>query len=118
MFIHRKDMWAIVAQTDRNKNPIPFEIEFVTADQNRQTGGEIKHIAQAILYKKHKSRAAGFSKPAANTNNTIAGVPTSNNTLPNHYQNQTLNLYDLDQQKIIKIHTQLILSINKHEILP
>jgi hypothetical protein len=70
-----------------------FSIEFVTADKTRNKGGEIRVIQRAQMYRVGKSRAQ-------------------------HWKHSTRNLLDIEQNKIVTVHRDLILMVDNKLIRP
>ena len=102
-FLSRKDALVMISQ-----NNFVFSINFVTANRQKQTGGKIMTINKAVVNAKYNKVLA----PKKNYNNETTQVQ------PNNFENQTINILDLDTNQIIKVHIQLITRINDIKIIP
>lgn len=83
----------------------PFDIEVVTADVKRGTGGRVIAYANATKAKRDGSK---LSKPMD------LKLPTRN---PQHYLNSTRNITLLKERETRKIHIRLITKINGKIVL-
>jgi hypothetical protein len=101
-----QDALAILEETDSKGVPRPFSITFCTADETRQTGGEIIHYPRAIW---HVAGGRVRSAPAADDTPPTSQKRTKR---PNHAQHWTRNIRALDSDQIRKLHIHLILEIN------
>lgn len=86
--------------------PVPFSIQFTTANRSKGTGGEIIEVKRAILSKNRK----GIPRFAKNDS-----VPQSKRS-PNHFANATRNIWSLDAERFFKVHIRLINKINNEEV--
>ena len=100
-----KDALKMMDRLDHKGNPIPFTLEFVTADRKRDSGGRWITAAGAILSKhnrnlpQHVRRVDGFGgskKPAS-------------------HENQQRNIQTPDGM-ITTVHIRLIMSFNGHPV--
>lgn len=87
-----------------------FDMEFITADEKRGTGGElIQVIDWQIPGRQGKDPASG---------STAAETPITRHTrCPNHDDHGTLNIHHPETNQIRKIHISLIQSFNGKRIL-
>jgi hypothetical protein len=92
---------AILESCDENGVPVPFEIEFCTADQERGTGGEIIRYERAIWHIKN-----GYKKATPEPVDKRKTGPTAKKF---HW---TRNIRAVDSDQIRKLNAHLILSIN------
>lgn len=101
-----KDVLKLMNRTDSKGVPIPFKIEFVTADRHRDTGGKWLKIDGAILSKLnkllpiHMRRSDGFAgskKPAS-------------------YENAQRNIQAPDGS-IVSVHIYLMKRFNDYDIV-
>ncbi|QCR23077.1 hypothetical protein [Pontibacter sp. SGAir0037] len=88
----------------------PFDIAYVTLDQRRKTGGEIKRYTQCLLsgIKQKKGKATTGANPKPES--------TSWAKNPNHFDNATRNLTLPNGQKR-KLHIWLITEFNGMKVL-
>jgi hypothetical protein len=91
--ISLKEAEQFMTTPDRRGEYPVFAIEFVTADKARNKGGEIRVIERAQMYKVGKRRAQ-------------------------HWKNSTRNLLDVENNKIVTVHRDLILSVDRKFIRP
>lgn len=97
-----------MSKKDRKGNSIPFSIEFVTADLNRDKGGEIKTLANAVMVtpsywrKTNKGFKMGLTRPKK---------------VQNHFENMTRNIRQLNDTAIVKIHIWLITKFNGQNVV-
>jgi hypothetical protein len=118
-YVKREKALYLLTQTDPHKNPIPFSITFITADLNRNTGGEVITLEKAVLFSNHQKVRAKIQSPRL-----PAQLPKGGNFTPK--QNSpfggrgadTYLLVCLHTQKLYLVHTQLICEINHLPILP
>lgn len=96
---------AIMEDTDAKGVPRPFSIMFCTADESRQTGGDIIRYEQAVWHIN-----GGRIKTA--TTEPKAAKPGKKGKSPNHNANWTRNIRALNADQIRKLHIHLILEIN------
>jgi hypothetical protein len=47
--VELREVLEDMERVDVHGNPVPFEIKFVTADERRKTGGDIKHFGKAVM---------------------------------------------------------------------
>lgn len=98
--IEIQDVVATMLKLGRNKQPVPFSIEFVTANTRTKVGGQI------IMFKKASvvfTNQSGTRK----LNAQRAVKRTSNN-----HTNGTINIQELGSQKIVTVHLWLIREFN------
>lgn len=77
--------------TDKMGRPIPFDLEYVTANLSKGTGGDTK-------------TASKFVK--------LRGKTTNAKTNANHFLNNTINIMPLGGGPITKVHVMLIKKFN------
>ncbi len=97
---------------DHKGNPVPFDVQFVTADRARKTGGAIEELKGVVL-----SNAKRKKKPQRIT----AAMPDDlgdrpNGKRPNHYVNRTRN-FMLPNNQVRKAHISLITHMNGEVVL-
>lgn len=92
---------------DRKGNALPFTIEFVTADLNRDKGGEIKTLTNAVLVTPAHWRKKRMSTGATRQEKKAG---------PNHFDNMTRNIRQLNDTAIVKIHIWLITKFNNEKV--
>lgn len=81
----------VIRQTDKLHRFIPFDLEFVTANVRKQTGGEVKQMTDMVyLPPKRKGHAKN----------------------PNLYMNSTINIMPAGGGPITTVHLILIRKIN------
>jgi hypothetical protein len=95
---------------DHNDKAVPFDMEYVTLDQQRNTGGEIRLLNSVIVSGlKRKSKAKQHEEK-------VKQLQNDSSRHPNHFENSTLNLVD-KQNNYTKIHLRLILSFNGKTVI-
>lgn len=94
--ITTRDMLAEMRKTDRNGNPIPFDVTFVTCDRQRNTGGKVKSLTGAYMNRTELDRTERERKKT--------GVQY-------HYRNATRNLKTANGD-LTKVHIYLITRFN------
>jgi hypothetical protein len=104
--IYFKDMMDKMRQTYQGK-PIPFDIEFVSYDIARKTGGEIIAYKAVVLADTHKE-AKKYVK--------TGGAPEKSASQPAHKANQTANLFIPETGQIRKFHPRLVISFNNEKV--
>lgn len=103
----------------------PFDLIWVTADRQRQRGGEILTAKGARQVMKRKPQS-GNRKPeyivrsarrrVHGGSDPVSGHPVSDTRNPNHYAHGTRNIR-LSNGKVRKVHIQLIDSINGMKVV-
>ncbi|AWW31835.1 hypothetical protein DN752_17800 [Echinicola strongylocentroti] len=104
--IRLKDALKLMDRLDHKGNPIPFTIQFYTADRRRNEGGMKKEIKGGILSKHNKSL------PLYKRN--VDGFGSSKS--PRHHYNATRNI-QAPEGSITKVHIRLIKQFNGMEIV-
>lgn len=108
---------------------VPFSIVYVTADRQKQTGGDFVTHAYAIKHSNltGKRKVKRFATPT--NQSEVNGTPPlgAGGLGPNHFKNQTTNLAILARDshthklvftgEIKKIHYRLVLFINQKEVM-
>lgn len=89
-------------------NPIPFSISYVTADQEKQTGGEYKTYKGAFLSYQNKSGTRTY---------TGKEVERKVKKHTNHWVNGTRNIMVQGGNRLRCIHIWLILEFNGKEVI-
>lgn len=92
-----KDMLNTMMMRGQDRDFIPFSIEFVTCDQHKHIGGKLIRFDHAVF-------VGGPSRKAKDRN-------------PNHYENNTRNIRHLNSDRMVKIHTHLVLKFNGMEVV-
>ena len=96
---------AVLYVMDRGER---FDIEFVTADRKKGTGGELKTMTNCVLYSAYKKDRPVDIKVEA------AAVLSKN---PRHFQNSTRNIYCMHSRETRKVHLRLITRFNGKQVL-
>lgn len=96
----------------------PFDLVWITADRQRQRGGEILTAkgAQQPLKRKPKGSSAKEDGCTAQRPGDSPGGGSLHSRNPNHYAHGTRNIR-LATGKIRKVHIQLIDSINGMKVV-
>jgi len=92
-----KDMLNTMMMRGRDRDLIPFSISFVTCDQKKHQGGKLIHFDSAVF-------VGGPSRKDKARN-------------PNHYENHTRNIRHLNSDRLVKIHSHLVLKFNGMEVV-
>lgn len=95
-------------RTDHRNNPVPFSVQFVTADLSKKTGGEIIDLKGVVLPWAQKKKNKSTSQEPRNAN--------SQGKKPGHYKNRTRNFL-LPNGEIRKAHISLITKFNEQVVL-
>ena len=91
---------------DEKNQPVKFQMKFVTANRDKNTGGEIIEIKDACKCIGKKAGKVIFDKRPA---------PDINSKNPNHWVNSTRNVL-LPNGLIRKIHIRLIIEFNGQKV--
>lgn len=83
-----------------------FDIEFVTCDRKRNTGGALKGLTNCIYPQ---------TKQKAETTGEVSKESVTK--APRHYRNSTLNLQQLGNREITKVHIRLITKLNGVQVV-
>ncbi|MGV3588601.1 MAG: hypothetical protein ACO1OF_16465 [Adhaeribacter sp.] len=105
-----KDALAQMEKKDERNWPVPFTIEFVTADRERNTGGEVIRLEKVVLARDVK----GLKKK---TSAILDSTEPDRAANPNHWLNGTRNLYHTQSQQIRKCHIRLITKFNGQPVI-
>ena len=89
-----------------------FDIEFVTCNRKKGTGGAIRRITNCIQYGTGRSARP---KPVVVGDETTDAVKKS----PHHFENSTRNIYSFaaGEKTIRKVHLRLITRFNGKRVL-
>lgn len=82
-------------QTNRAGNPIPFDLEYVTANQKTGDAGDVK---SALQFVKLNPKTINATKSA------------------NHFMNSTINIMPAGGGPITKVHVMLIRKFNNQTV--
>lgn len=93
---------------DQMGNPIPFNIEFVTANEATGEGGEIKRYVNAIMLSHNHHRV--------NKGKKIRQIKSSRKRA-NHWRNATRNIQLKGDNRIRKINIWLITQFNDEPVV-
>jgi hypothetical protein len=104
--IKLRDALKLMECKDKKKTPVPFSIEFVTANRKKGTGGIITKKTGCILAK--------FNKKLPQYVRNADGGGKSHQ--PKHHSNQTRNI-QLPEEGIVKVRIRLITQFNEMEII-
>lgn len=116
---------------DRNGNPLPFSIVFVTADRKLNIGGDIhiignrtvqvetlrRRIRGAIFTESRAIRVVGLHNGAVIVNAPKVPSPAETRD-PHHFKNSTVNVMILSSRAIRKVHPRLVLYFNDKKVIP
>lgn len=103
----KEALWTIYDDT-----PGTFAITFTTANEKHKTGGDSIHIPRATRL----ANKLTPNQPGKTAIHTTTAPPIPGKS-PHHEENGTINLWDCDTEKIIKIHTDLITKFNDKTII-
>jgi len=98
--IEKKEAFKVFHKLDRYRKPIPFSIRFVKANRQKGTGGQILQLKRVILLK--------YAKGVPKAMNQVGS-----SRMPTHRKIKVINLFDLDKEKIYRVHLYLILNVNQ-----
>ncbi|MGI4865442.1 MAG: hypothetical protein ACRYFZ_16080 [Janthinobacterium lividum] len=87
---------------DRQGQPVPVQIEFVTCDEKKGTGGELVSLDGVVLAKLTTSAAPKVGRPTSEFFGKRA----------NEWHNGTRNFYHVVSQQVRKVHIRLITQFN------
>lgn len=90
---------------DANGNPLPFSLEFVTCDVNRNTGGDIKRYAKAYLSGAEVDRIDQAEK-----------IVKKRSGRQSHFKNATRNIKTTDGE-LHKVHIFLMTKFNGKTVI-
>jgi hypothetical protein len=93
-------------ETDKAGQLKPFSIEFVKADRNKKTGGDIVSIEKAVILKR-----MNYSSTTS-----TAVQQSGKNKKSNHWENSTRNILLPNGQKR-KLHIRLITKFNGQPVI-
>jgi hypothetical protein len=93
---------------DRKGNAIPFKVEFITADLQRNTGGEVRSLTNAVMVTPSFWR----KKKKVMVHTTLTPKKGQN-----HYENMTRNIRQLNDTATVKIHIWLITKFNNENVV-
>ena len=94
-------------EVDRDGNPVPFSIKYVTYNRKNKTGGEVVSIAQAM---KCVTKRGG--KIIYDTREKSGSKRN-----PNHFKNSTRNLNIVGTDQIRKSNIRMIIEFNGQKVL-
>lgn len=106
--IRLKDVLADMEKEDELGNPIPFSLKYVAYDREKQKGGHIIEIRNAVLLKSGKRE---LGKDPKHTDD-----PDQIRKNPHHWQNRTRNIVVLPSKQIRKVHIYLITRYNEQRV--
>lgn len=124
-------MLDMMDRFDSEGNPVPFSIVFVTANKQRQTGGELHiygkptpwikklraRIPDAVYTDSNVIKCVGKRDGKTVIDARPKGSPKQGKN-PNHYKNSTRNIMILSSGAIRKVHIRLILYFNEKKVIP
>lgn len=105
--IRLKDALLQMEHRDKQGNPVPFAVSFVTCDRRLGTGGKLIAYENAVLSRNCKRIAPIL------TGRTAA----KHSRLPHHWKNKTRNITTPGSDKIRKIHICLITRFNGKKVV-
>lgn len=92
--------------------PVSFSLTFITADKNRNTGGEIISIEKAQKCVGKRSGNVLYATPI----NIDAKKSVSRD--PHHAENDTRNIFIPTSGQVRKVHVRLITKFNGKIVIP
>jgi hypothetical protein len=92
----------IMNESDGMGKPVPFKIEFFTADRKKKTGGELISLENVVLSKFYTKKKSSH--------------PSVKGKSQNHWDNSTRNIKILSSGAIRKVHIRLIETINNKPV--
>lgn len=103
-------MMESIRQLDERDQPVPFDIQFITYDKKRKTGGDIMEIKGAVM--------SGVHKPSAREKHlqrmqVVKGMVKD----PHHYEHDTINVKVKGSDQTRKIHVRLITAFNDTRVI-
>jgi hypothetical protein len=105
--VELREVLEDMERVDVHGNPVPFEIKFVTADERRKTGGDIKHFGKAVML---------TNKKRVNASSNLSNIKRQRKKA-NHWTNATRNIQPVGQNdRIVKVHIHLITHFNGQKV--
>lgn len=101
-----KDALKLMDRLDHRGQPIPFSVEFITANRTKDSGGEVYSLTGCILSKHNKQLPLHMRR--------VDGFGGSKK--PASYENATRNIQSPDGA-IRKVHIRLIKKFNDQTII-
>lgn len=101
-----QECFDIMFQLDSRGRPVPFNITWLTWDEKRQTGGQVKKLD---CFLKNGNRTGSKFKPVT--------AAVSDRRDPRHDIHGTINLQIKNTFEIRKAHTWLIFSLNGYKVI-
>jgi hypothetical protein len=107
-FISTAQAVKLMRTVEQDGMPVPFDLQFITADRRRKHGGEIVNVKDAILKGAKKKTVAKmhFEKLDA----------IQNKKDPSHSVHGTVNVFVPHSNKTMKVHVRLITGINQTRV--
>jgi hypothetical protein len=102
-----KEVCEMMEQCSRRARPVPFSITYVTYDEQRNTGGELRTYDHAIMVVLNSTGSKAYS-----TENALK----LKNKKPNHWRHGTRNIMVQHSGETRKVHIWLILEFNGCEV--
>ena len=102
------DALNLMDEVDREENPIPFSLKYITYNRKKKSGGEIIEIDKAV-----KCVAMRGGKIVYDTRKKEKDISKN----PNHFKNSTRNLNIVGTDQIRKCNIRLITEFNGQKVI-
>lgn len=106
MPLHR--VITLMNQVDNQGNPVVFEVEMISVNRQKKTGGR-RIILQRACLSRTKQKRSGCS--GKNNSDYVQAKA------PNHEENGTVNFLNLANNTIVKGHWKLITMFNGQRVI-
>ena len=103
-----QEVLSKMREVDHKKQPIPFSIQAVKADKRRGRYGEILSLTGCI------KRSSTIDKAAMKREDSLKKINASE-TLKE--KSSTINIYQVETKRVIKIHVRLITAFNDLKVI-
>lgn len=100
---------------DRNDEPVPFSIEYLTFSEQKKSGGEWRRIDQAIVAQgqtKARTRSEVLRRKYADTHTSAQEATPHKAKKPDHKRNLTMQIMDCSTRQLVKIRPIFIMAVN------
>jgi hypothetical protein len=104
VFYHIREMMEYIRSGDA------FSLTWVTADRKRNTGGEIRHLINAV---RADVSDGGKERKKGDALELIPALKKK----PNHFDNDTINIRKRGTERIVKVHVNLITVFNGKPVI-
>lgn len=99
----RKTMKAVRTVRGGEQEPVPFTLKFITCDETRGTGGDVRTVRDATLVSSSYSIPKHFSGSGTGTQR--------------EGRTPFVKINDPEQKRIIPVHYRLIVEFNTKEVV-